>query len=278
MDSLKNSNINMRDKLKDESYFDSFLDDTYKSLEKRIVKLNSGLIKDERIIPVKKAMSSSYLHIIHAKFSNGDYLEKLKSDFHNGIKLMNESLTSNNGKVHVTKNQYLDQYYIHIYQEVLQYLSLAYFLEVSNEDFQILVDIIDRDNISDNLYEFIIKARFPNREQKRPEEYDTKQSVILKVYDKLRKATETEDKVEASKLIKQFLEKDFYHKHVNLYNSHKSKADIYCGYWSFEAAAVVKIMGLDDSSFIDNQYYPKDLVHQTALTSKKKGLFGRLRF
>lgn len=72
-----------------------------------------------------------------------------------------------------------------------------------------------------------------------------------------------------------FLEEDWYreHRQFGWYNSHTNKHNTYSGYWSFETAAVVKIMELDDSNFIDNQYYPKDLVHQTALTSKKKGLF-----
>ena len=164
------------------------------------------------------------------------------------------------------------------YAKMLQMLSLGYLLNISDQNFQILVDIIDRDNISDNLYEFIIKARFADRVQKRPEEYDTDQSVILKVYDKLRKATEQADKVEANKLVKQFLEKDFYHEHSNFYEFHKKKYNAYYGYWSFEAAAVVKIMGLDDSSFIDNQYYPKDLVHQKSEPPKKKGFLGKLGF
>lgn len=94
----------------------------------------------------------------------------------------------------------------------------------------------------------------------------------------MRKATEQRDKEESAILVKQFLEKDFYHKHMNLYNSHKSKANIYCGYWSFEAAAIAKIMGLDDTSFIDNQYYPKELVHQLRESPKKKGFMGKLGF
>ena len=187
-------------------------------------------------------------------------------------------MINNQGKVHLKDNIYLNQYYVPTYQIILNYFSLAYLLEIPDSDFQILVNITDRDNISDNLYEFIIKARFPNRVQKRSEEYDTEHSVILKVYNRLRKATKEKDKVAAARLVKQFLEKDYYHKHMNLYNSHNSKANIYCGYWSFEAAAVVKIMGLDDSSFIDNQYYPKDLVHQLPLTKEKKGWLGKLGF
>lgn len=36
---------------------------------------------------------------------------------------------------------------------------------------------------------------------------------------------------------------------------------LYSGYWCFEAAAVVKLLGIDDSLFRDNEYYPADLVH-----------------
>lgn len=34
----------------------------------------------------------------------------------------------------------------------------------------------------------------------------------------------------------------------------------YWGYWSFETLGVVAALGLDDSSFRDNEYYPRDLA------------------
>jgi hypothetical protein len=33
------------------------------------------------------------------------------------------------------------------------------------------------------------------------------------------------------------------------------------GYWAFEAAAVVKMLQIPDSTLLDNPYYPRDLVH-----------------
>jgi hypothetical protein len=36
----------------------------------------------------------------------------------------------------------------------------------------------------------------------------------------------------------------------------------YGGYWCFEAAAVVKLLGIDDSSFRDREFYPADLLHE----------------
>ena len=35
----------------------------------------------------------------------------------------------------------------------------------------------------------------------------------------------------------------------------------YWGSWAVEVAAVVKILGMDDTSFRDNEYYPADLLH-----------------
>ncbi|WP_010178988.1 PoNe immunity protein domain-containing protein [Aquimarina agarilytica] len=269
----------MRDNLKNETYFFSFINEKQESINKRNRKLETNSIKEDRIVPVKKVMSYTYWQIANAKYSLGTIsFTELQADLSKGITLLHESLINNNGKVHVKEDIYRDQYYVNIYQEILQNISLTCLLNQNDQDFGTIVGIIDRDNISDNLLEFIIKSKFKNRNNNRPEEYDQKHSIVLKVYDKLRKAIEQKDKSEASKLVKQFLEEDFYNEHSNCYELQNKTYNAYYGCWSFEAAAIVKIMGLDDSSFIDNQYYPKDLVHPIKEKTKKKGLLGKLGF
>lgn len=63
--------------------------------------------------------------------------------------------------------------------------------------------------------------------------------------------------------IKVYLEKKWYKGHHDLpwYDIHKSDQMLYCGYWSNETAAAVKILGIDDSCLKDQQYYPYDLAH-----------------
>ena len=39
------------------------------------------------------------------------------------------------------------------------------------------------------------------------------------------------------------------------------KSNTYYGYWSFETAAIVSLMGIDDSILMQNKYYPYDLAH-----------------
>ncbi len=47
---------------------------------------------------------------------------------------------------------------------------------------------------------------------------------------------------------------------VLLRNTYEYDNSNYVGYWAFETAAFVKMRGLDDSSFRDNVYYPKDML------------------
>ena len=41
---------------------------------------------------------------------------------------------------------------------------------------------------------------------------------------------------------------------------HKRNIDNYVGYWSFEAGAICKIMGLNPEDFKGENYFPYDLV------------------
>ena len=45
------------------------------------------------------------------------------------------------------------------------------------------------------------------------------------------------------------------------YNNDQGGEGAYYGYWCFEAALVVRLLDIDDSSFRDNVYYPKDMVN-----------------
>jgi hypothetical protein len=63
--------------------------------------------------------------------------------------------------------------------------------------------------------------------------------------------------------MKPYLENDWYRGHNNMgwHDSHLHQDPIYPGYWSFETGAIVKILGLDDSTLKDFPYYPYDMVH-----------------
>ncbi|MHC1667713.1 PoNe immunity protein domain-containing protein [Stenotrophomonas maltophilia] len=62
-------------------------------------------------------------------------------------------------------------------------------------------------------------------------------------------------------LVKKFLD-GWYAGSRNLYwhGNHRDDDSGYMGYWAFEAALVVMLFDIDDSSFRDHEYYPADLV------------------
>lgn len=74
-------------------------------------------------------------------------------------------------------------------------------------------------------------------------------------------ALENSNKDEIIPKIKDYLVNKWYdaHKDMSWYNSHK-KGD-YFGYWSFESAAIVNALGLNDTCLKGVKYYPYDLVH-----------------
>ena len=77
-------------------------------------------------------------------------------------------------------------------------------------------------------------------------------------------AIREKDKNEKKVLLHQYL-KDWYKEMVGMsdleYNSHLDpEQNGFCGYWSFEAAAIAYLDDVDDAEFYQYPYYPKDLV------------------
>ncbi|MBO9153825.1 PoNe immunity protein domain-containing protein [Chitinophaga sp. GCM10012297] len=79
---------------------------------------------------------------------------------------------------------------------------------------------------------------------------------------KLKEITQS-NKADAADGMYEYLQK-FYYTRNNLedeYNSHKKSDNTYIGYWSFESAAIAKVMQLDDSKLKTSPYYPYDMLH-----------------
>lgn len=253
----------MRDKFKDFQHFSLMISNLNIGIEFLFGALNKNEVQLERINIVKKSIVQDYLNIISSKYSRGDSIDEFKSYLLHSIQLTFESWDGfwllKTGKP--IGSVILNQYGLSGYDEMLWMLSLGYLLDIDDDDYRKLVAVIDRDKVKDYLFEFIISAKLKERQPISEESYEI-YYFAPKAYELLRSAITQNNKIEAEKLVAKFVRKDWYNKHKSAgwYNSHL-KTGTYFGYWSFETAAVVKIMGLDDSSFIDCPYYPKDLVN-----------------
>ena len=67
----------------------------------------------------------------------------------------------------------------------------------------------------------------------------------------------TDDEIEQYRALRRYL-LGWYNNHANdaWYDDHKSDADTYRGYWSFETAAIAISLGMSDDDFRGVEYYP----------------------
>ena len=144
------------------------------------------------------------------------------------------------------------------YMELIKVLSLAVLLGFDREDGNLcrLTKKITESSYEDYLVDRFLCYFDGNR----------KPSVHISrwknSYQPLQNVIESSDGTEAVSLLKTYLEKQWsnIHKGCAWYGSHKNDKVTYYGYWSFEAAAIVKMCGLDDSLLKGQTYYPYDLL------------------
>ena len=252
----------MRQKFKDIEFYKRKIDTLDLVLLQSDKRKADGVIPIERIPIYFDSKRNIKLTKTKLKYTFGESIEEVKKEFENVINYAYENWVGL-WTLKISEEKILKQYTLSGYDEMIAMLSLAYLLEVPENDFRKLVNLVDQDGIKDFLLEFIIRAKIKDRQPILEESYQ-KYFGVPKVFERLRQVITEKDKPTAEKQVKEFITKEWYknHRGQGWYNCHKSVHDVYYGYWSFETAAVVKIMNLDDSSFLNCQYYPKDLVHQ----------------
>ncbi|PTS96017.1 hypothetical protein DBR11_19980, partial [Pedobacter sp. HMWF019] len=143
-----------------------------------------------------------------------------------------------------------------LYMHSSKILAIGILLNIDREEFKKISERYVEEGYEDFVLDGLVHLKYDphpisNTLQFPDETYIQKLSAILK----------STSKQEAEAIVKNTLENHFYTRETlqGSYESHKTK--FYAGYWAWELAALVKVMGLDDSSFEDNAYYPYDLVH-----------------
>ncbi|MBP2624209.1 PoNe immunity protein domain-containing protein [Streptococcus oricebi] len=141
------------------------------------------------------------------------------------------------------------------YIEMIWALSIGILLDIDDEVFNKLVGLVRKDDPVDYLIDYLIHYRQPD--------WAIRDDFMFPMhYGTLQKVTETTTSEEATKLLVDYLAKEWYqgHRDSGWYDLHKANIDNYYGYWSFEAGAICKIMGLNPDDFKEVDYFPYDLV------------------
>ncbi|WP_075590000.1 PoNe immunity protein domain-containing protein [Labilibacter marinus] len=244
-----------RDKNRDDEHFLTFISTKAKSHEARIKKLEQGQIKPDRIKAVKENMVTNLVQKLVATYSAGMPICTLTEDFDTILELMEDSWADGSQKLVGAKALIIDQYSIDSHSQLLRVLSIGILIGIPDNLFERLGKIIKSDNVIDLVYEFLLSSKLDLWVQRQE-----KDDYAFKLYLSLKKAIKYSNKKESEKLVKLFLEKDWLKEQKKAQMLTEPGKAWYYGRWSFESAAVSCILDLDDSSYRDNEYYPKDLV------------------
>ncbi|HDR4559785.1 hypothetical protein COE58_04295 [Bacillus cereus] len=177
---------------------------------------------------------------IRAKYSLGEDIIVIEEDFHNAIYDLENTGSREIG-----------------YLSLIWMISLGILLETNKKNMERLKKIVDTKNMNDAVIDFLLCAsdfgytNMTNRYYKENPYVKTREIIEL---------AQT-DKKAASKRLQTYMEKEWFKGHYDYEWKNAHKEPGYVGYWSFETAALVKILGLDDTSLKDNNYYPYDLAH-----------------
>ena len=246
--SKKEQNQPIRDKIKNRKHFEKLL-----SEEKEIIKQRNEIIskgnQNDTNSYIYYAIANNYMNLIKITYSLGDKIKDLRETYIVSLQFFLLGFESDEP----------------MYFDILNRVALGFLLNISNENFQQLVDYVQRmdeqakpaDWTPDQLLWFILNSRLKKDE----EQTHADKLAFPKLYKGLFKLTQVSDAQEAKKALEDYIEKWYnLNKNAPWYNSHLKK-NCYRGYWAWEVAAVAKIMHIDDSDLKDNPYYPYDMVH-----------------
>ena len=153
----------MRDLLKDKNYFSAFINSEIERYNKFNNWISEGRTPSERIPYVKNNIIEIKIAVLVAYYSSNNSFDNLNKILLDVINLMDKSWVGF-WKLKNSKGKELDQYILSAYDEMLWMLSLSFLLDVPNSEFKKLVNVVDKDGVKDKLFEFIIRAKLPERE------------------------------------------------------------------------------------------------------------------
>lgn len=196
------------------------------------------LTNDKVIANTKRTIKVLTEKVLVATYTAGYPIEDFKKEYINFVNSLLPVWQSNSG-----------------YLQMIRALSIGILLNIDEETFNQLVDLVKKDDPEDYLIDYLIQSRHPgwtiriNYNFPRP-------------YGFTRKIIKEENSVQALKLLKEYVTKKWYQgsRDAAWYDVQKQNVKNHVGYWSFESAALCKIKGLDYKQLEGLPYFPYDLV------------------
>ena len=222
----------MRDRSKNEKYYEEYIAQQTGRIAKFESKIADGTVASDRVGIIRAKIDSLRYSIMVAKYSNGTDLDDIRQDY---LRLLNDT--------HLYWNESSG------YSDMLVMMSLAILFNIDKSQFTELSSLVDKYNRHDPLLDFFIDYAENNQASLKdgklafPDPYKYLTIIIKEQNDAIKHMNEY--------MTKRWLK----------VKEQSGEEGGYCGLWCFEVGAIAKILGIDDTALIDEAHYPYDLVH-----------------
>ena len=248
----------LRDTLKNKIYFDEAIRDTDESISEYLQRLK----EPEKISPTGRMGGYAGLYRLTLNrleycYSRGDKIENSKKDISNLLKYreMQQSYANDLPGQDSDRRVEWEKLTLDQLQNTLWWLAFAVCLDFDESYFLKALDLIDNKGIDALLDKIAVTLGDASRPQSNKLLYPKYFKGIFEVIES--------SADERPFLLKKYLDSWYVNSKVRGWHDlHLITNNFgYSGYWCFEAALIVKLYNIDDSSFRDHQYYPAALVH-----------------
>ena len=239
----------LRDRIKPKQYFDEQVRYNAKTLDEFRAIIAARDTEPVHREQLRYALFRRELEQLILRYSGGEPITILRSEFAKAI----HSLEEYPQQAGTAANDFGS---FNAYVYALWIISLGVLLDVDDEELRRAVKDLDNEG-RDALFDRLVALRFPGRAPTTTLMYPKPYEPLLRALDATGDARTT--------LILRFLA--FYYdgmRDAYWYDTHLSDDSCYFGYWCFELAAFVKVLGIDDVAFADSMFYPRDLVRPPA--------------
>jgi hypothetical protein len=244
----------LRDTLKNKAYYDEYVKFQESIILKKIKKLETtDKFTDEVKMNNAFRLVDDVTELLHQKYSRGDDLSELKPhllealEYRNWQKDYADALPDNEQVARIGK----EELYEDDMRRTLIWLAFASCLDMGKDYYLKVLELIANQG-QDGLLDNIAVAMGDTAREV------ATTTVFKKRFGKLYNIVVAEP-AQRPALVNTYL--NAWYKAEGSPDYHLMDTDAYIGYWCWGAALVTKLYNIDDSSFIDHEYYPKDLVH-----------------
>lgn len=237
----------MRESLMSEEYFRKHIEFRNAAISKREDNLKKDPDQYQKLKTVYYSLFLYGYELLIAKYSSGEDILNLKSDLEYVISVYEKYISEPDHNPADFETELED------YEISLWLISIALMLGAETEKIIRLLKCIGNEG-KDALFEKLVRTRISGRKH-------TDYLLYPRIYQSLFDAT-IASKEKQPELVKTFLSRWYNHmKPCYWYDNHKGKdGGGFFGYWCWEAGAVTRLFRIDDSSYRNMQYYPKDMV------------------